>query len=340
MLSGIGPAAHLRDVGIDVLVDAPGVGQNLHDHPVCWITYGAAAALPSTTGAPHVLLRSGATVDPDIQIGFAPVVIGPRWTHRPEPGFSLLFSLMSPTSRGSVQLSGPDPNDRLLIDPACFAQAEDLNRMAIGLQRAREIADAKALTPWRGEPIEPAFGTSDENACRAYIRASAGPYFHPVGHLPHRYRRIGRRRPVVECQGGRWPADRGRIGNADDRFRQHKRHRAGNRREGRDADFPRREAVAIDACAVFRHTTMVSRMGSARIASLDEPAGQGQHALRRRPLISAWPRDLAVGQQLTRVRFSRVACIALSWRGSEDTSPVARQSDKQERRSTTENAVL
>ena len=52
---GIGPAAHLRDVGIDVLVDVPGVGQNLLDQPMCWITFGAAAPLPSTTRYPHVL---------------------------------------------------------------------------------------------------------------------------------------------------------------------------------------------------------------------------------------------------------------------------------------------
>jgi choline dehydrogenase len=181
MLSGIGPAAHLREVGIELLIDAPGVGQNLHDHLMCWIGYGAAAPLPSTNGVPHVLLHSGPTCEPDLQIGFAPVVFGPRWTIRPEPGFSVTFSLMTPASRGSVQLSGPEPCDPLLIDPAYLAQTEDLNRMVIGLRRAREIACTDALTPWRGEPLEPAFDTTDDNTSRAYIRASAGPYFHPVG---------------------------------------------------------------------------------------------------------------------------------------------------------------
>jgi choline dehydrogenase len=181
MLSGIGPAAHLRAVGIDVLVDAPGVGQNLHDHLMCWIGYRATAPLPSATGVPHVLLRSSPTCQPDLQIGFAPAVFGPRWTIRPEAGFSVTFSLMSPASRGSVQLSGPHPCDPLLIDPAYLAQEEDLDRMVIGFRRAREIAGAAALTPWRGEALEPGFDTSDDDACRAYIRASAGPYFHPVG---------------------------------------------------------------------------------------------------------------------------------------------------------------
>ena len=117
MLSGIGPARHLHDVGIDVLVDSPGVGTNLHDHPMCWIGYRAAAPLPPTNGVPHVLLRSSHTCQPDLQIGFAPAVFGPRWAIRPEVGFSVTFSLMSPVSHGSVRLSGPHPCDALLIDP-------------------------------------------------------------------------------------------------------------------------------------------------------------------------------------------------------------------------------
>jgi choline dehydrogenase len=181
MLSGIGPVAHLHAVGIDVLADVPGVGQNLHDHLMCWLTYAAADPLPIITAVPHVLLRSGAADEPDLQIGFAPIVFGPRWTIRPDAGFSVMFSLMRPFSRGSVRLTGTSPADPLLIDPAYFADELDLDRMVVGLRRAREIANAKALTPWRAHPLEPVFDTADDDACRAYIRASAGSYFHPVG---------------------------------------------------------------------------------------------------------------------------------------------------------------
>ena len=181
MLSGIGPAAHLHDVGIDVRADVPGVGHNLHDHPMCWLTYAAAGPVPSTNEVPHVLLRSDSAREPDLQIGFAPMVFGPRWTIKPETGFSVMFSLMNPASRGSIQLSGPNRQDPPLIDPAYFADGQDLDRMVVGLRRAREIASAKALTPWRGHPLEPAFDTSDEDACRAYLHASTGSYFHPVG---------------------------------------------------------------------------------------------------------------------------------------------------------------
>jgi choline dehydrogenase len=181
LLSGIGPTAHLRDVGVPVLLDVPGVGQNLHDHTMCWITYAAASPLPSTNAVPHVLFRSSGTGGPDLQIGFAPVVFGPRWRIRQVAGFSVTFSLMTPASRGCVQLSGPDPHDPLLIDPAYFAEQQDLDRMVIGLRRAHEIANARALTPWRGPVLDPNFDTSDSDACRAYIRANAGSYFHPVG---------------------------------------------------------------------------------------------------------------------------------------------------------------
>jgi choline dehydrogenase len=181
MLSGIGPADHLSNVGIDVRADVAGVGQNLHDHPMCWLTYAVAGRSPSANEVPHVLLRSDTAGEPDLQIGFAPVVFGPRWTIRPEAGFSVMFSLMNPSSRGSVQLSGPHPQDPLLIDPAYFANEQDLDRMVVGLRRARQIATTTALAPWWARQLEPACDTSDEDACRAYIRASTGSYFHPVG---------------------------------------------------------------------------------------------------------------------------------------------------------------
>lgn len=181
MLSGIGPAEHLRHNDVDVLVDAPGVGQGLQDHPLCWLAYAAAQPLRLTGAVPHVLLRShGGNGGPDLQIGFAPVAFGPRWAVEETPGYCVTFSLMTPASRGSVRLGGPDPRDPLLIDPAYFAQKDDLDRMVTGLRRAHDIAEAEALTPWRGAPMRPV-DTSDDEACRAYLRASTVSYFHPVG---------------------------------------------------------------------------------------------------------------------------------------------------------------
>lgn len=181
MLSGIGRAEHLSAHGIEVRLDAPDVGRNLHDRPMCWITYSGGDPLPWPNGIPHILLRSSASRDPDLQIGFSLVVFGPRWTIRPESGFSVTFSLMSPASRGSVQLSGRGPQDPLLIDPAYFAVAEDLDLMVTGMRRAHQIASAKVLSRWRGPVLAPDIDMEDDAACRAYIRTTASTYFHPVG---------------------------------------------------------------------------------------------------------------------------------------------------------------
>jgi choline dehydrogenase len=179
MRSGVGPAAHLRDNGIDVVADIPGVGQNLHDHVMCWISFAATEPLPAINGVPHVLLRSSSTAEPDLQLGFAPVAIGPRWTFRREPGFSVTFALVRPASRGAVELTGPGPT--LRIDPAYFADERDLDIMVLGLRRAHRIASSNALTQWRGQPFDPSIDAPDDNALRSYIRANASTYFHPVG---------------------------------------------------------------------------------------------------------------------------------------------------------------
>lgn len=180
MLSGIGPAEHLCTNGIGVLIDAPGVGANLQDHPMCWVAFAAARPLPAVTAYPHVLFSSGDGGEPDLQITFAPAAFGRRWAVRPEPGFSVTFAVMSPCSRGSVRLSGPDPRDPMLIDPAYFAESQDLERMVIGLRQACKIADSNALKPWRAGMFDP-FDVNNDDACGAYIRATAGSYFHPVG---------------------------------------------------------------------------------------------------------------------------------------------------------------
>ena len=140
-----------------------------------------------------------------------------------------MFSLMSPFSRGSVQLSGPSPQHPLLIDPAYFANEQDLDRMVVGLRRAHEIATTTALAPWWARQLEPAFDTSDEDACRAYIRASAGSYFHPVGTC-----RIGTDEhavvdPLLRVKGVE-AAGRRRLSYTDDPLRQYQCDGARRRR--------------------------------------------------------------------------------------------------------------
>ncbi|AWS48366.1 hypothetical protein DKM19_11795 [Streptosporangium sp. 'caverna'] len=182
LVSGIGPAAHLDDVGVRTLVDLPGVGQNLHDHPITQVVYEATrlpAAGPFSL-PPHVLLRSTHDADPDLQIGFAPAIMGPGWSVA-GGGYSVLVSLMSPASRGSLYLRSPDPAVPPVIDPNYLADERDVDRMVIGLRRARELGEAEALDPWRSREILPGPDVRDDDACSTYVRGNTNSYFHPVG---------------------------------------------------------------------------------------------------------------------------------------------------------------
>jgi choline dehydrogenase len=182
LVSGIGPAAHLDDVGVRPLVDLPGVGQNLHDHPITQVTYEAEqvpAAGPFSL-PPHVLLRSTRDADPDLQIGFAPAIMGAGWSAA-GGGYSVLVSLMSPASRGSLYLRSPDPAVPPVIDPNYLADERDVDRMVIGLKRARELGETKALDPWQPREVLPGPGARDDDACRTYVRGNTNSYFHPVG---------------------------------------------------------------------------------------------------------------------------------------------------------------
>lgn len=181
MLSGIGPADHLRRLGIPVHTALPGVGANLHDHPLAWITYGVKKS-PVLGPSRQAMLfaRTGQGGDPDILMSFTPVALEPRWAGAQE-GFSILFGLATPTSRGSLRLRSADPAAFPLIDPAYLTESEDLARMVAGLRMARRIARADALSAWRDEEILPGRDVVTDEECGAFVRRTAGTYFHPVG---------------------------------------------------------------------------------------------------------------------------------------------------------------
>jgi choline dehydrogenase len=181
LLSGIGPAAHLREVGVPVRLDLPGVGENLHDHPLTWISYRTTQAVePTRSRQAMVLARTTPDRDPDVLMSLVPSAMKPRWTGS-EAGFSILFALADPAGRGQVRLRGDDPATHPLIDPAYLAVDEDVDRMVTALGMARDIAGADALSAWRGEEILPGRDVVSSDACRAYLRHTVGTYFHPVG---------------------------------------------------------------------------------------------------------------------------------------------------------------
>lgn len=185
MLSGVGPAAHLHDVGIKVVEDLPGVGANLHDHLMSQVAYAASQPVrvdPRRARKPVILTRSNSGAAPDLQMFPAEVVVHPRFAPAfDENGYSIIFSVVTPASRGSIRLVNADPYQHPLIDPNYLADGSDLERMVIGLRRARSIGAAAALGSWRAREVHPGPDVQSDVAIESYLRGAASTYFHPVG---------------------------------------------------------------------------------------------------------------------------------------------------------------
>jgi choline dehydrogenase len=182
MLSGIGPAGHLKDLGIDPVADLP-VGENLQDHPVVRVDCRSAVPLPASRyqhGEVYAALRSPfAGTAPDLHL-FPILLLAALPGHQDPPsGFALAAAVMAPDSRGTVRLSSADPGAPPLIDPGFLRDGRDADRMQAGLALAR--AAAASLARLGVTETTPGPGVTDIPAVRAWIRRSAGSYYHPVG---------------------------------------------------------------------------------------------------------------------------------------------------------------
>ncbi len=187
MLSGIGPKDHLTALGVDTLVDAPGVGANFHDHPMAGVVWSAARPLPpaefnhsEVLGLVHSPLADASGV-PDLQLLSVDIPWLPPTMTGPPHGYNINVSVMAPRSRGSVRLASSDPTVAPLVDPNYFADDHDLAVMIAGLRMAREIGAAPALDVWREHEVLPGPDVQDDAALREYLRAVVGPYWHGVG---------------------------------------------------------------------------------------------------------------------------------------------------------------
>ncbi len=165
MLSGIGPADHLRDMNIDVVADLPGVGENLHDHPLSFVMYTSARPIPvgSNNNVEVIgLLRSDPGLGaPDLQSCLS--------APTGEDLYVIALSLMTPYSRGRLRLA----DQGIALAPRYLTDARDLTAMVNGMRLIREIGAASALKPWRGQEVE--------SGGETHVRATTGPYYHYVG---------------------------------------------------------------------------------------------------------------------------------------------------------------
>jgi choline dehydrogenase len=185
MRSGIGPAPHLREIGVKVIAHLPGIGQNLQDHPAATVVYRSDRPIPpGENGHGEVLglLRSDPALDaPDLQILFTDVPLSVPALPGPDGGYALLVSLMTPRSRGSVRLRSADPRIEPRLDPNYLSDARDIDVLVTGLGLARAIGRTTALDPWRGAEVHPGSDTSTANTLRAYLLSALQTYNHPVG---------------------------------------------------------------------------------------------------------------------------------------------------------------
>ncbi|HEY9847023.1 MAG TPA: GMC family oxidoreductase N-terminal domain-containing protein, partial [Candidatus Caenarcaniphilales bacterium] len=136
LLSGIGDAAYLQALGISVVVDLPGVGQNLQDHPVVPMPYEATqdlhTAITSNGIAETALfLHSEGNLDvaPDLELIFGPILFVPPGYAHSDSGFTGLVCLTHPQNIGSVSLRSPDPKDAPMIQMNFLQSEADVQKL-------------------------------------------------------------------------------------------------------------------------------------------------------------------------------------------------------------------
>lgn len=209
MLSGIGPGDHLRDRGIPVLQDRPGVGANLQDHLELYIQQACTQPITlyrhlnlvskAAIGLQWLLFKSGHGATnhfesaafvrsragipyPDIQFHFLPVAIrydgkAPAEGH----GFQAHVGPMRSQSRGHVRLRSARPEDAPEILFNYLSHPQDLEDFRICIAHAREIFAQPAFAPFRGREISPGSDIQTPEALDAYIRAHVESAYHPCG---------------------------------------------------------------------------------------------------------------------------------------------------------------
>jgi 4-pyridoxate dehydrogenase len=211
MLSGIGPADHLREQGIEPVVDLPGVGANLQDHPAVALHWarpnpgafhremrfdrmvinlaraylfgsGPGTYLPGGTYA-FIKTRENLTA-PDIQYLFpaAPTDVhlwAPGFVAPYPDGFGMRPCLLHPASRGELKLRSADPQAPIRIFQNFFSELEDLHTLREGCKIARDVVGQSPLDSYRGKELEPGIQIKTDAEFETWIRRNVGTSSHP-----------------------------------------------------------------------------------------------------------------------------------------------------------------
>jgi choline dehydrogenase len=205
MLSGVGPAAHLREHDIAVLADSPGVGGNLSDHPVVtamWSTPKSRSLWekagprnlarwqlthtgPMTTNVAEAggfARTDPALPAPDIQWHVLPVPFANGGLTDPASrALSVLITLVSVGSRGRIRLSSGDPRHKPAIDPSYLSDNSDIDPLVKAIGMAREFAAARPLSKNAKSELAPGPSVRSDAELRQWVRSDLNTLSHPVG---------------------------------------------------------------------------------------------------------------------------------------------------------------
>lgn len=210
MLSGLGPADHLRELGIEVAVDLPGVGENLMDHhevPVVAFTkghygyYGEDRGLRMViNGLQYLLFGKGPvstngceacafinplspSEEPMIQLYCVPTVYLDRDVMgvKPTDGVTLNSCLLQPKARGTVRLRSSDPADRPLVNTNYLGHEDDIRQEIAGLRHAREVLAASPMASCVDGEVFPGASVESDSDLLAHCKRTVKTNYHPCG---------------------------------------------------------------------------------------------------------------------------------------------------------------
>src|SRR5947209_1058490 len=209
-ISGIGPAEHLRSIGVSVLHDLPGVGANLNDHYVVRVSHrvrnavtinqlargarlmreavkfatrGNGALTFGVTSAMVFCRSREGLASPDLQLLFTPASYAQgvfRELER-EPGMTVAVCPVRPESRGTIMAQSPDPLKYPAIRPNYLSAPSDLRVLIAGIGHTRRIFAQPAMAPYSVEETMPGPGVTTDDEFGEFARNAGTNVFHPVG---------------------------------------------------------------------------------------------------------------------------------------------------------------